>query len=126
MSDLEIKKIFGKNLTRFLNERNESQAELAKIMKVAPSSVSGWCSGIKMPRMDKLDFLAKHFQVTRADLIESQPDHANIVSDKTLKAAFFAGYDKLSESDIDELWEDARAYAQFKAYQKLKKKDTDT
>ena len=35
------------------------------------------------------------------------------------KAAFFDGYgDDLSEEEKDELWEDARVYAKFKAQQK--------
>lgn len=72
MSD--IKRIFSHNLSRLLNEHHETQAELAEKMHVAPSSVSGWCTGTKMPRMDKVEWIASHFNVSRADLIE---DHTS-------------------------------------------------
>ena len=42
---------------------------------------------------------------------------------RSLRAAFFDGYaDDLDPAEIDELWEDARTYAQFKAQQRLNKK----
>ncbi len=68
----DIKKIFGLNLSRLLEENHETQADLAEKMRVAPSSVSGWCTGTKMPRMDKVEWLAAHFNVSRSDLIEDQ------------------------------------------------------
>lgn len=74
MSD--IKRIFARNLSRLLDEYQETQADLAEKMHVAPSSVSGWCTGAKMPRMDKVEWLASHFNVSRADLIE---DHTAVL-----------------------------------------------
>ena len=50
----DIKTVFARNLSRLLDEHNETQAELADKMQVAPSSVSGWCTGAKMPRMNKV------------------------------------------------------------------------
>ena len=79
MSD--IKKIFARNLSRLLEENRETQADLAEKMKVAPSSVSGWCTGAKMPRMDKVEWLASHFNVSRSDLIEDQSAKPPIPSD---------------------------------------------
>lgn len=79
MSD--IKKIFARNLLRLLEENRETQADLAEKMKVAPSSVSGWCTGAKMPRMDKVEWLASHFNVSRSDLIEDQSVKPPIPSD---------------------------------------------
>lgn len=74
MSD--IKKVFGRNLSRLLEEHHETQADLAEKMQVAPSSVSGWCTGTKMPRMNKVEWLAAHFNVSRSDLIEEHPQPA--------------------------------------------------
>lgn len=78
MSD--IKKTFGRNLTKLLEEYKETQADLAEKMHVAPSSVSGWCTGAKMPRMDKVEWIAAHFNVSKSELLEdsltSLPDGA--------------------------------------------------
>ena len=70
MSDYETKNIFAKNLSALLAENNETQAALAEILHVAASSVSGWCCGAKMPRMDKIEQIALHFGVPRSRLIE--------------------------------------------------------
>ena len=73
MTDYETKKIFAQNLTRLLAERKETQAELSSLIRVSPSSVSAWCTGDKMPRMDKIEWLAQHFEVSRSALLEENP-----------------------------------------------------
>lgn len=73
MAEYETKKIFSSNLTRLLAEKKETQLELSSLMGVAPSSVSAWCNGDKMPRMDKIEWLARHFGVNRSALLEKQP-----------------------------------------------------
>ena len=72
MPDYETKKIFAANLTQLLKEREVTQAELAAKMKVAPSTVSSWCTGDKMPRMDKIEWLAEYFSVNRLNLLEKK------------------------------------------------------
>lgn len=72
MPDYETKKIFAANLTQLLKEREVTQAELAAKMKVAPSTVSSWCTGDKMPRMDKIVWLAEYFSVNRSNLLEKK------------------------------------------------------
>lgn len=74
MSD--IKKTFGRNLTRLLEEHHETQVGLAEKMHVAPSSVSGWCTGTKMPRMDKVEWIASYFNVSRSDLLEDSSSNS--------------------------------------------------
>lgn len=80
MATYETKEIFAKNLTALLNENNETQAALAEILGVAASSVSGWCSGIKMPRMDKIEQIAAHYSVPRSRLLEDQSKQSALPS----------------------------------------------
>ena len=49
-----------------------TQSELAEEMGVAYSSVSSWCTGEKMPRMDKIEWIARRFNVLKSDLIEDK------------------------------------------------------
>lgn len=69
MPEYETKKVFAQNLAYLLEINQETQAELASAMGVACSSVSGWCAGTKMPRMDKIEWLANHFGVARTALL---------------------------------------------------------
>lgn len=54
----------------------EKQTDIAKLLKVSKSTVSEYCKGKQMPRMDKIEMLALHFGVLKSELLE---DHtANI------------------------------------------------
>lgn len=70
------KQIFAANLRRLMREHNERQVDVARLLDVTKSSVSAYCSGEQMPRMDKLEQLAQHYGVSRAALImeEERPD----------------------------------------------------
>ena len=41
-------------------------------MKVSSATVSDWCSGKKMPRIDKLTSIANFLRVTMSDLVEEK------------------------------------------------------
>ena len=70
MPDYETKHIFSNNLCRLLERNGITQIELAKKMNVAASTVSSWCNGDKMPRMDKVEWMANFFGVSRTSLID--------------------------------------------------------
>ena len=67
MSDFN--KLFSSNLNYLLKRDNMTQAELAKKLGVGTTSVYNWCSGLKTPRMDKIDKMCEIFNITRSYLI---------------------------------------------------------
>lgn len=67
MTEHEINRIISENLNRLLEERNITQQELAEYIGVTQASVSNWCKGIKMPRMDKVDKICELFGISRSD-----------------------------------------------------------
>ncbi|MBQ6465817.1 MAG: helix-turn-helix domain-containing protein [Oscillospiraceae bacterium] len=73
MSDITYdKQIFAANLRRLMDRHGEKQVDVARLLGVTKASVSAYCSGEQMPRMDKLEQLARHYGVPRAALIESE------------------------------------------------------
>lgn len=46
-----------------------TQAEFAKKLGVGTTSIYNWLSGIKTPRMDKVDAMCKLFGIHREDLL---------------------------------------------------------
>jgi transcriptional regulator with XRE-family HTH domain len=42
------------------------------------STVSSWCTGNRVPSMDKIDILAKYFNIKFSDLIEDKKDEKEI------------------------------------------------
>ena len=74
MSEQEINEIIAKNLTKFLNRSGKSQIDLAEYMEVSQATVSNWCKGLKLPRMDKIDKICSFFNVSRSDLMNDGED----------------------------------------------------
>ena len=63
------RRIFADNLLRLMKARREKQVDIARLLGVSKSTVSGYCAATQMPRMDKIEQLAHHFGVSRAELI---------------------------------------------------------
>lgn len=71
MSD-SVKKIFARNLTRYIAQSGRTQKELADMLGVAQSTFNNWCTGVRYPRMDKVEQLAQYFNIKKSDLIEDK------------------------------------------------------
>ena len=68
--------MFNKNLKRLLNEQGLKQKDLAKLLNVSTATVSDWCKGKKMPRMNMLNAICDTLQCPLNELTE--PERPNI------------------------------------------------
>ncbi len=80
--------MFKDNLTRILSEKNKnkkiSQRQLARLVGVAPSSITEWLKGRGIPNADKITKLAEVLGVQVSDLIdEPQPTENTNISNST-------------------------------------------
>ena len=80
MSDDFYKKIFSKNLRYYMELNQKEQIDIITDLGFNKSSVSTWCNGTRLPRMDKVDALAKYFGINRSDLIEERKNNTSISS----------------------------------------------
>jgi len=85
MSEEEIRKIFSRNLTELLEKRNKSQKDLVDFIGVSSSTVSNWCTGQKLPRMDKVQLIASWLCVNNSDLLESKKAEQPITYEEMIK-----------------------------------------
>ena len=107
MTELDARKVFGRNLSDILYEKRISQKELMQHMKVSSATVSDWCSGKKMPRIDKLTSIANFLHVTMSDLVEEKAkDSAGYYFDE--ETAKFA-QEVFDNPDLRVLFDAARA-----------------
>lgn len=95
MSEKDIRIIFANNLNYFLNLNQENQIDVANKLGISPSTFSSWCTGQKMPRMDKVEMLASYFKIKKSDLLESD------VSESESVKAFFRLKKGLEPYNID-------------------------
>ena len=98
--------------------------QLGEELGVAESTISHYETGRRQLDNETLLKLGEFFGVTVGYLLGVEenlkaPTGTGERSVSDAKAAFFDGYgDDLSDEEKDELWEDARVYAKFKAQQK--------
>ena len=69
---MENKEVIAKNLSYYVSRSGKTQKEIAAIVGVAPSTFNDWTKGKKYPRIDKIELLAKCFDVMKSDLIEER------------------------------------------------------
>ncbi len=67
---MDNKRIFAENLNRYLSKAQKTQIDVATDLNIKPSTFSSWCTGQKMPRMDKIELLAGYFGIMKSELIE--------------------------------------------------------
>lgn len=66
------KKIFARNLRRYMELSGKNQKELADIAGVSPPTFNEWINEKKFPRIDKIQRLADYFGILKSDLIEDK------------------------------------------------------
>ena len=71
------KKIFSRNLLRYLSLNNKSQKEVADAIGVSPQTFNTWCQGIAYPRIDKIELMANYFGISKADLVEEHTQESD-------------------------------------------------
>ena len=78
MSEDQYKAIFSKNLKYYMYINGKTQIDLINDLGFNKSAVSTWCNGTRLPRMDKVEQLARYFGISRSDLIEDKSDQARL------------------------------------------------
>ena len=72
MAEEEYRKIFSRNLKYYMEVNGKNQMDLMHDLHLSSSTVSNWCTGLKLPRMDKVQMLADYFGINKSDLIEEK------------------------------------------------------
>ncbi len=116
-------------IEKMCKERGISITEMCKQSGASRGSLTdlkmGRIAGLSLETLEKL---MKYFDVSLPELMGTETKKAPTetgerkVTDEDIKAAFWGGEKDLSQEDIDALWEDARAYIEFKTSQKRGKK----
>ena len=73
--DDTYRKIFANNLNYYMKVNNKIQDDLVKDLGLKTSTISSWCNGQKLPRMDKIVLLADYFGIHFSKLIEERTDN---------------------------------------------------
>lgn len=112
MAGASIRDIFSQRLLYYMKEYGKSRNDLVRDLGFKYSTIRDWEKGITVPRMDKVEILARYFHCTNADLIEERiteemkKDHGTI-TDTVVRmrtdAEFFDIVERLLKMDPAEL-----------------------
>ena len=75
------KKIFARNLQRYMDSRGKTRRDVCDDLGFSYYTYSDWVNGKKFPRIDKIEMLADYFGIEKSDLIEEKPITDNGLSD---------------------------------------------
>lgn len=115
MSEADYRAIFVKKLSHYMNLNGKNQMDLMNDLGLSSSTVSSWCTGKKLPRMDKIQMLADYFNIEKSDLLEDKTDASTdsyYLDDEAKEAAQF-------------LYDNPEYKVLFDATRKVKKEDID-
>ena len=84
--EVDQRKIFARNLNKYLEQYDKTQKEVADAIGVIPSTFNTWCLGIALPRMGKVQALADYFHINKSDLIEDKNDNNSYYLDNDAAA----------------------------------------
>lgn len=113
MPEDEYRKIFVSKLRFYMGLNGKTQNDLVSDLGYSASTVSDWCTGKKLPRMDKIQALADYFHIEKSDLLEKKNDDANADYYLNPEAAKVA----------QEIYEDEDLHALFDAARDSKPED---
>lgn len=118
MSTLGNKEVMAQNIRNLMAQNGVKPKDVCDTLKIPMPTFSDWINAKTYPRIDKIELLANYFGVNKSDLVEEQNISGS--ADSNIKAALWGGDKDLSQEDIDALWDDVRAYAEFKTQQRKK------
>lgn len=97
MNNLGNKKIFSKNLQKYMKINNKDRIEVCNDLCIPYTTFNDWYNGKVYPRIDKIEQLSLYFGIEKSDLIENN----NIFKDKIpVLGIVRAGYNYLAEENV--------------------------
>mgnify|MGYP004589431503 FL=1 len=72
MTDEEQKRIFAKNLNKYMALNQKQQIDVAKDLGINPTTLNMWCKGNSMPNVGKIQKLADYFKIGKSDLTDEK------------------------------------------------------
>lgn len=77
MSDSELRQEFAARLKYYMNIKGCKQSDIARDLGINMSTISSWCNGVMIPRMEKIKMLADYFNINMSDLLEDDNELNN-------------------------------------------------
>ena len=91
MTDEEQKKIFARNLRKYMDLNQKQQVDVAKDLGINPTTLNMWYNGNAMPSTGKIRILASYFGIGMSSLTDekTEGDLESEYTDVTMKIGLY-------------------------------------
>lgn len=72
MSDLGNKEIMAKNIQRLMDSRGIDRNKMSDDLNIKYTTLTSWIKGDSYPRIDKIELMARYFDVSKSELVEEK------------------------------------------------------
>lgn len=72
MTDEEQKRIFARNLNKYMSLNQKQQIDVARDLNISPTRLNMWCNGKSMPKVSVIQKLADYFRIGKSDLTDDK------------------------------------------------------
>lgn len=97
------KTIFSSNLKKEMEEAGKTRMDICNALGFSYYTVTDWVKGKKMPRMDKVEKLAKYFGCQISDLIEEKQKQSAESELSIQKKELIQKVMQMSDEDLQKL-----------------------
>lgn len=104
----ENKEVMARNIKRYMDKNGVNATELCKALNIKQNTFSDWVNGKSYPRIDKIELMAKYFNISKAFLVEDISDIEIITDDEKKLIVEFRNSDKVTQDAIRRLLEYAK------------------
>ena len=89
MTNEEQKRIFARNLSKYISLNGKQQKDVAKDLGINPTTLNMWCNGNALPSTGKIRKLADYFRIGMTELTEEKAEVSieDEYTDVTMKIA---------------------------------------
>lgn len=122
MNDEEQKKIFSKNLRKYVENSGKQQNDICRDIGVKTTTFNMWIKGNTMPNVSKIQMLADYFHIGKSDLVDEKPEAPEFNEDHIEMIQI---YDSLPKSEQDKMMQIIRLLSGAAGVTEIVKKERD-
>lgn len=81
MDAQSIREVFPRRLIHYMKESGKTRRDIERDLSFSYSTIRDWEKGITVPRMDKIEMLAKYFNCKNSDLLTDKKEKPTAADD---------------------------------------------
>lgn len=109
--NLGNKQVMAANIKKYMKINGINAAQICADLDIKKNTFSNWVNAISYPRIDKIEQLAKYFNILKSDLVENKDGKYTIPEYDPRIQDFVDILPLLTDAQVDSLLQTAKLFA---------------